>query len=148
PLLRAVLLVALAAELIGALLLWGPMATQSAVAAAPPGAGAAAAATAAAAPAVGTAQGAYLALFHSVSAFNNAGISLYPDSLGRFSGNAVVNLTVCALALLGTLGFAVVVNLFRRVRAGRRERITLHTRLVLLTTAALSILAFAAVLAL
>lgn len=148
PLLRAVLFVALGAELIGALLLWAPMAAQPALATDPSGASAAAAATAATAPPAGLAQGAYLAAFHSVSAFNNAGISLYPDSLNRFSGDALVNLTVCALAIIGSLGFMVIVNLFRRARQGRRARVTLHTRLVLLTTAMLSILAFAAVLAL
>jgi trk system potassium uptake protein TrkH len=51
------------------------------------------------------------AFFHSVSAFCNAGFSLYPDSLMRFSGNLPINLLFMLLIFLGGIGFHVLVEL-------------------------------------
>jgi trk system potassium uptake protein len=56
----------------------------------------------------------YQGIFHSVSAFNNAGLALYPDSLVRFVGDPVVCLTVCFAVIVGGLGFPVVFELSRR----------------------------------
>jgi trk system potassium uptake protein len=47
----------------------------------------------------------WIALFHAVSAFCNAGFSLFSDSLVRFSGNLTVNFTVSLLIIAGGLGF-------------------------------------------
>ena len=52
----------------------------------------------------------FSALFHSISAFCNAGFSLYSDSLTRFKGDWPVNLTFMALIILGGVGFAVIVE--------------------------------------
>ncbi len=52
----------------------------------------------------------FSALFHSISAFCNAGFSLYSDSLMRYRGNWPVNLIIMALIVLGGLGFAVIVE--------------------------------------
>ncbi|RME36305.1 MAG: hypothetical protein D6788_11865 [Planctomycetota bacterium] len=76
----------------------------------------------------------WLALFHSISAFCNAGFSLFPDSLEGYRGDAVVNLTVITLIAAGGVGFIVIRQLVRRVlRAGSPNRapIYLHTRVVL-----------------
>jgi trk system potassium uptake protein TrkH len=83
----------------------------------------------------GWGHGAWQALFHSVSAFNNAGFSLYPDSLVRFVDDPVVNLAVMILVVLGGLGFVVVVNLISRYRQEQRTPLTLHTKLALTATA-------------
>jgi len=60
----------------------------------------------------------FAALFHSVSAFCNAGFSLYPDSLSRWAGNWPVNLAFILLITLGGLGFFVLVDLGRWGMAG------------------------------
>ena len=87
-------------------------------------------------------RAAYLGLFHAISAFNNAGFALFPDSLMRFRGDWVVNLTVIALVISGGLGFVVLTEL-GRVR--RFSRLSTHTRLVLMLTAALIVVATAVV---
>ncbi len=85
----------------------------------------------------------YSALFHSVSAFCNAGFSLYPDSLSRWRDNLPVNLVFIGLIVLGGIGFSVLVEsgsrlagMFRHRRRGG-TRLTWYTRVVLTTTAAL-----------
>ncbi|MBU6148088.1 MAG: TrkH family potassium uptake protein [Actinomycetales bacterium] len=61
-------------------------------------------------------EAAYSAGFHAVTAFNNAGISLYPDSMARFAEDPVVLLTVSGAVILGGLGFPVVFELARNWR--------------------------------
>lgn len=98
-------------------------------------------------PARATWQG----VFHSISAFNNAGFSLFSDSLVGFAQNPWINVTICALIVLGGLGFPVVVDLQRFASerlAGRRPRLQLHSLMVLVTSGALIGLGFVAVLAL
>ncbi len=87
----------------------------------------------------GVGRAAYVALFHSVSAFCNAGFSLFPDSLVSHRGSTWLNLWICALVVVGGLGYTVVGNLagregWRALRSGRRFPLLLHTRLVLVTT--------------
>ena len=81
--------------------------------------------------------GAFYAFFHSVSAFNNAGFALYPDNLTRFALDPTVNLVVAGLFIVGGLGFIVHLNVWARLRRGRRFPLTLHSKIVLLTTAVL-----------
>lgn len=81
-----------------------------------------------------TAEVVYQAVFHAVSAFNNAGISLYPDSLGQFVGDPVLVTVVSCSFIVGGLGFPVLLELRHRRRPGRWS---LHTRLTLAATAAL-----------
>ena len=76
----------------------------------------------------------FSSLFHSVSAFCNAGFSLYSDSFMEARSNIGVNLTLIFLIVSGGIGFTVLLNLLRRAAKGRNERITVQTRLVLLTT--------------
>ncbi|HSP79941.1 MAG TPA: potassium transporter TrkG [Myxococcaceae bacterium] len=89
------------------------------------------------------AERAFSALFHAVSAFCNAGFSLYPDSMVRFAGSPAVNLPLLALITLGGLGFPVVTSLLdgrlwrtRGVRGAWRF-LPVHTRVVLVTSAVL-----------
>lgn len=76
----------------------------------------------------------YYGVFHAVSAFNNAGFALFPDSLMRYRGDWVVNLVVSGLVISGGLGFVVLTELRR---APTWRRLTLHTRLTLMLTLAL-----------
>ena len=58
-------------------------------------------------------QNIYYSIFHSISAFCNAGFSLYDNSLSAFATNAPVTLTIAALIIFGGLGFPVLFNLFK-----------------------------------
>jgi trk system potassium uptake protein TrkH len=81
----------------------------------------------------GVVPAAYQGGFTAVSAFNNAGISLSPDSLVPFVGNPLVVLPVTAAFILGGLGFPVILDVLRPPR----RRWSLHTRITLLVTALL-----------
>ena len=83
----------------------------------------------------GVGRALFLATFHSVSAFNNAGFSLFSDSLVRYRGDVTVNLVVTSLIIAGGLGFVVLSEIGRIGR--RRLPFSLHTRLVLSMTAVL-----------
>lgn len=76
----------------------------------------------------------YEGTFHAVSAFNNAGISLYGDSISRFLGDPVVMLGDSGAFVLGGLGFPVIMQLRRTLQP---RHWTLHTRITLAGTAAL-----------
>ncbi|GAA2637323.1 potassium transporter TrkG [Actinomadura fulvescens] len=77
----------------------------------------------------------YMGVFHAVSAFNNAGFGLWPDSLSRFVADPWVCLPVAAAVIVGGLGFPVVFELARSWRRPRRWSVL--TRITLGTTAAL-----------
>jgi potassium uptake TrkH family protein len=82
-------------------------------------------------------------LFHSVMAFNNAGFSLYPDSLERFALDPIFTGAIMIGIVLGGLGFPVLVDLYQRRRSQRRWRsLSLHSRLTLVTTAGLFVAGF------
>ncbi|WP_425455503.1 TrkH family potassium uptake protein [Cohnella phaseoli] len=88
---------------------------------------------------MGWGQAAYYALFHSVSAFNNAGFALWSDSLSSFVGDPIVNMTIVALFIIGGLGYIVVVDLFRK-RSWRK--LSLHSKVVLLGSGILYVAGF------
>lgn len=85
-------------------------------------------------PEFGWGPGLWHALFHSVSAFNNAGVQLFPDGLMRWVDDPVVNLAIPALFVFGGLGYSVVYEVWER-RAWRR--FSLHTKLTLAGTGGL-----------
>ena len=74
-------------------------------------------------------------VFHAVSAFNNAGFSLDSASLVGFVSDAWVIIPICVAAILGGIGFPVLVELGRR--AGRPREWTVHTRLTVYGSIAL-----------
>ncbi len=81
-------------------------------------------------------HGVWLSVFHSVSAFCNAGFDLMGgfSSLTRYVGDPLVNFTIMALIVTGGLGFSVIAEL----REQRRfSRLSMHAKLVLLTSGAL-----------
>jgi Trk-type K+ transport system membrane component len=84
----------------------------------------------------------YHGVFHAVSAFNNAGFALHPDSFERFVTDGWVSLTVCAAVILGGLGFPVLMEI--RSRPREPGRWTIHTKITLAMTALLLALGTAA----
>ncbi|KGA97123.1 Ktr system potassium transporter B [Alkalihalobacillus alcalophilus ATCC 27647 = CGMCC 1.3604] len=88
---------------------------------------------------MGLQKASYYALFHSVSAFNNAGFSLWPDSLSNYLDDPVVNLTIITLFIFGGLGYIVIVELFKK---RDWKKFSLHTKVVLVTSGLLTICGF------
>jgi trk system potassium uptake protein TrkH len=81
-------------------------------------------------------QAFFHALYSAVSAFNNCGYSLFSDSLVGYQSDVMVNLTVCGLIVLGGIGFIVQYEVVKRLRGGTKK-LSIHARIVLLTTAIL-----------
>ncbi len=88
-------------------------------------------------PLFGWGKGLYYSLWHSVSAFCNAGFDLFGhfSSLTSFQHDPVVLLTIAVLIILGGTGFAVISEVLEG--RFRWRRFSLHAKLVLLMTAAL-----------
>lgn len=76
------------------------------------------------------------AAFHAVSAFCNAGFSLYSNSLESYVSSPIVNGVMIGLIVFGGLGFGVLVALARLAR-GSLYRLPMHVKLVLVTSALL-----------
>lgn len=81
----------------------------------------------------GFAEALYLAIFHAVSAFCNAGFSLFSDSLMSYRTDPLVNLTVCFLIISGGIGFLVVAEIKKNFCFSRSiwSRLSLHSKLAL-----------------
>jgi trk system potassium uptake protein TrkH len=86
-------------------------------------------------------QALYMSAFHSVSAFCNAGFSLFSDSFAAYQGDWLFNLVICFLIVSGGIGFLVLSELKKRFSFNRQtwSRLSLHSKLVLTTTAILLI---------
>jgi trk system potassium uptake protein TrkH len=83
----------------------------------------------------------FYSVFHSISAFCNAGFSLYSDSLVSFMPDMTMNFTVTGLIILGGIGFPVMVDVQNNIRTKFRfQRLSLHTKIVLSTTLFLIVL--------
>ena len=98
-------------------------------------------------PLYGVGKGLFYALFHSVSAFCNAGFDLFGggQSLTGFAGDGLMNFTAIALVVIGGLGFSVQSDILKHRRF---SRFRLHTKLVLVSYGALLVFGFIVVLAL
>ncbi len=95
---------------------------------------------------LGVGEGIFQGVFHTIMAFCNAGFTALPSGdLVPYAGDPLVVVTLSALIILGGLGFPVMVNLYR-YRSMRR--LTLHSKLVLTTTAVLLAMGVASVAAL
>ncbi|MBL6722980.1 MAG: hypothetical protein ISQ13_03105 [Candidatus Margulisbacteria bacterium] len=73
----------------------------------------------------------FYALFHSVSAFCNAGFSLFSDSLSIFSSSIWMMLTFSALIIMGGIGFPVIFEFYHRYIVKDRHRLKLQTKMVI-----------------
>ncbi|MGE8548378.1 MAG: TrkH family potassium uptake protein [Alcaligenes sp.] len=83
----------------------------------------------------------YRALFHSVTAFNNAGFSLFHDSLVPVSGDLIVVMTLSGLIILGGIGFTVLADVGQK---WRWRNLQAYTKLILIGTLVLNLIGFAA----
>ncbi|RYU64544.1 Ktr system potassium transporter B [Aliivibrio finisterrensis] len=84
-------------------------------------------------PDLGLAKGLFYAAFHSISAFNNAGFSLFSDSLMGYVGDPLVIFTLSCLFIGGGLGFTVIVDLVKNSSKGF-SRLQLHTKIMIIAT--------------
>ena len=90
-------------------------------------------------PEFGFGRALWYGVFHSVSAFCNAGFDVLADvdaggSLCRYATDPVVNFTIMALIIIGGLGFAV----WGDIRHHRRfSRLSVYSRLVVIITTVL-----------
>lgn len=75
----------------------------------------------------------WLSFFHAVSAFNNAGFSLFSNNLIDFRNDYIINFTVASLIVIGGIGFFVL-NEFYLYFKKEIRRISTHTKLVLGTS--------------
>jgi trk system potassium uptake protein TrkH len=75
----------------------------------------------------------YQAIYHAISAFNNCGYSLFSDSLIGYQGDFIVNITIMGLLIIGGIGFVVQYEVFSKWK-GIQKKLSVHTRIVLITT--------------
>ncbi len=89
-------------------------------------------------PEFGFTKGFYYSLFHAISAFNNAGFSLFPNNLMNYVGDPVVNLVLSLLFITGGIGFTVLIDLRK---AKKFRDLSLHSKLMLVSTFVINIVA-------
>jgi trk system potassium uptake protein len=83
-------------------------------------------------PEFGWPRALWLAAFHAISAFNNAGFDVMGDfrSMSAYVEDPVVSLSISSMFILGGIGFSVALNLWEL----REGRLSTHSRLALLVT--------------
>jgi trk system potassium uptake protein TrkH len=89
---------------------------------------------------LGWSEAAWPAIFHAVSAFCNAGFTTFSDSLVGFQRAPGTLLAISSLVVAGGIGFLTIEELALGWRAWRRRkafRLSVHSRLVLVTSAVL-----------
>jgi trk system potassium uptake protein TrkH len=85
-------------------------------------------------PEYGIEKGVWYAFFHAISAFNNAGFSLFSNSMENYAGSFTVELTLALLFIIGGLGFTVILDILSYLGPKRNWRLSLHSKLVLRTS--------------
>ncbi len=92
-------------------------------------------------PEKGFVKGVAYGVFHSVSAFCNAGFDIVGNgrSLTPYVDNIIVNFTIMGLIILGGIGFTVIIDI---LKTGSLKRLSLHSKMVLSMTASLIITGF------
>ena len=81
----------------------------------------------------------FYAAFYSVSAFNNGGFSLFPNSLMSFADHYLITLTISMLYIIGGIGFVVLMDIKRN---HRWKKLSTNSKLILSTIAGLNLAAF------
>ncbi|MEL7037376.1 MAG: TrkH family potassium uptake protein [Cyanobacteria bacterium J06592_8] len=90
-------------------------------------------------PDYGFNQGLWLSIFHSVNGFNNAGFSLFSDSLVQYVTSPMLNFTLTTLIIFGGLGYQVIIEMYSWLKdrvSGNpcRREFSLHFKVVTTTT--------------
>ena len=83
-------------------------------------------------PMFGMGKGWWYSIFHSISAFCNAGFDLLGDSIYPYRNDTLVNVTLMSLIVIGGLGFMVTAELFRKRSF---KKLSTHAKLVLIISA-------------
>jgi trk system potassium uptake protein TrkH len=81
----------------------------------------------------------FYAAFYSVSAFNNGGFSLFPNSLMSFADQHLITFTISMLYIIGGIGFVVLMDI---QRTRRWKKLSANSKLILSTIAGLNLFAF------
>lgn len=86
----------------------------------------------------------FSSIFHSISAFCNAGFSTFSNSLENYTNNPGINITFAVLIISGGLGFLVLNEIFFFIKIKNKHfsKISLHSKLVLITSFTLIIVGF------
>ncbi len=97
-------------------------------------------------------KGVFMSIFHSVSAFCNAGFDIIGNSsLTPYVGDVIINITIILLIILGGLGFTVWIDVIRVMKAKYAnnygfkrtfQKFTLHTKIVLVLTFSFIVIGF------
>ena len=92
-------------------------------------------------PDFGFVKGIWFSIFHSISAFCNAGFDLLgSNSISKYSGDWIVCLTLMLLIIIGGLGFTVWDDIVQNIKSRKKfHQLALHTKIVLLITGILLI---------
>ena len=81
----------------------------------------------------------FYATFYSISAFNNGGFSLFPNSLMSFSEQYMITFTISMLYIVGGIGFVVLMDI---KRAKTWKKLSTNSKLILSTILGLNVFAF------
>jgi len=94
-------------------------------------------------PEYGWKTGVFYSIFHSISAFCNAGFDIIGNgrSLTPFVGDPLVNIAIMMLIIVGGIGFTVIIDLFQKA-TGKEKTLSLHTKFVLVLSGILLLSAF------
>ncbi len=80
----------------------------------------------------------YHGFFHAISSFCNAGFSTFGTNLMKYSNHVGINTVIAGNIIIGGLGFPVIYELYQRARyRSERRSLSLHARMVIITTAVL-----------
>lgn len=88
-------------------------------------------------PKYGPIKGIWFSIFHSISAFCNAGFDITGNSMVGFAGDIPVNIVISMLVILGGIGFSVFIDITKNRRF---KKFNLHTKVVLTITAILLVI--------
>lgn len=84
------------------------------------------------------AKGIWISIFNSVSAFCNAGIDIISEnSLCEYATNPIINIVTCALIIFSGIGYIVWWDIIQMFKNKRRQKLNLHSKIALSTTAIL-----------
>ncbi len=88
-------------------------------------------------PEYGFATGSWYSIFHSISAFCNAGFDIFGqgNSIAMYASDPLVSLTICVLVILGGLGFFVMHDV--KLAITKKEKLSLQSKVVLIMSAVL-----------
>ncbi|HBY76122.1 MAG TPA: ATPase [Cyanobacteria bacterium UBA11148] len=94
-------------------------------------------------PDYGVDQGLWLAIFHSINSWNNAGFSLFSDNFIRYQSSVLLNIVVTGLIIFGGIGYQVIFEMYLWLRdrlINKREKIILSLNFKVATSTTLFLL--------